>query len=212
MIMKRVKYLTAKEKLDCLLDLEKGIPMCQLEEKYGVTCQSIYRWKKKYDGTLESLENGSCVPHTPHPNSMSKEEIEKILLLIKDFPLATDKEIADLLGNNRNPVTINRLRKKYCSGNKIRTKNDVLCLFDKNSIDTINSKDVYRNLSVPFYVLEVENTKIYIAKENKNNPSYFTPFFTLAMTFSNYKIAENFIKQINNTMPWKVNIKKIELG
>lgn len=209
--MKEAKYLTAKEKLDCLTDFEKGMPMYQLEEKYGVTCQTIYRWKKKYDGTLGSLENGSCVPHTPHPNSMSKEEIEKALLLIKNFPLATDKEIADLLGTSRNPVTINRLRKKYCLNDKIRTKNDILCLFDSNSIDTINSKDVYRNLSVPFYVLEVENTKIYIAKENKSNPSYFTPFFTLALAFSSYELAEGFVKKINNTMPWKIKIKKIEL-
>ncbi len=58
-------------------------------EKYGVTKaanrydvnrQYIYRWKKRYDGTLDSLVNKSHRPHS-HPNQHTKQELK----LIKDM-------------------------------------------------------------------------------------------------------------------------------
>ena len=57
--------------------------------KFGVTkaaivyCEckrTIYRWRKKYDGSLESLKDKSRRPHY-HPNQHTKEEIK----LIKDY-------------------------------------------------------------------------------------------------------------------------------
>ncbi len=57
--------------------------------KYGVTkaaikfCEckrTIYRWRKRYDGTLESLKDKSRRPHA-HPNQHTDEEIE----LIKNY-------------------------------------------------------------------------------------------------------------------------------
>lgn len=55
--------------------------------KYGVTKaaihyktsrQNIYRWRKKYDGTLQSLADCSRRPHH-HPNQHAPEEIKLIL-------------------------------------------------------------------------------------------------------------------------------------
>ena len=55
-------------------------------EKYGVTKaavryhtnrQYIYRWKKRYDGTLQSLEDRSHRPHS-HPNQHRLDEIKLI--------------------------------------------------------------------------------------------------------------------------------------
>ena len=48
--------------------------------KYNVTRQYIYRWKKRYDGTLQSLADKS---HRPlhHPNQHTEAEIK----LIKDM-------------------------------------------------------------------------------------------------------------------------------
>ena len=55
-------------------------------EKYGVTKaavryhtnrQYIYRWRKRYDGTLSSLEDRSHRPHS-HPNQHRPEEIKLI--------------------------------------------------------------------------------------------------------------------------------------
>ncbi len=55
-------------------------------EKYGVTKaairyrtnrQYVYRWRKRYDGTLQSLEDRSHRPHS-HPNQHTPEELKLI--------------------------------------------------------------------------------------------------------------------------------------
>lgn len=63
-------------------------------EKYGVTKaavryhtnrQYIYRWRKRYDGTLSSLEDRSHRPHS-HPNQHTQEEIKLILNMRRRNP------------------------------------------------------------------------------------------------------------------------------
>ena len=58
----------------------------QYAEKHGVTKaairyhtnrQYIYRWRKRYDGTLESLADRSHRPHH-HPNQHTEEELKLI--------------------------------------------------------------------------------------------------------------------------------------
>ena len=58
--------------------------LIQYAEKYGVTKaairyrvnrQYVYRWKKRYDGTLESLADRSHRPHH-HPNQHTEEELK----------------------------------------------------------------------------------------------------------------------------------------
>ena len=48
--------------------------------KYNVNRQYIYRWKNRYDGTLQSLADKSHRPFH-HPNQHTEAEIE----LIKDM-------------------------------------------------------------------------------------------------------------------------------
>jgi len=48
--------------------------------KYKTNRQYIYRWKKRYDGTLQSLREHSRKPHS-HPNQHGPEELK----LIKDM-------------------------------------------------------------------------------------------------------------------------------
>ena len=52
----------------------------ETERKYGVNRRTIYRWIKRYDGTLESLKDYSRRPHY-HPNQHTEEEIK----MIKDY-------------------------------------------------------------------------------------------------------------------------------
>ena len=65
-------------------------------EKYGVTKaairyrtnrQYIYRWKKRYDGTLQSLADKSHRPHH-HPNEHTADEIKLIMNMRKRNPNA----------------------------------------------------------------------------------------------------------------------------
>ena len=64
--------------------------------KYGVTkaaikfseCKrTIYRWRKRYDGTLKSLKDKSRRPHS-HPNQHTEEEIR----LIKNYKKTIKKQ------------------------------------------------------------------------------------------------------------------------
>lgn len=48
--------------------------------RYSVNRQYIYRWKNRYDGSIESLRNRSRRPHS-HPNQHTPEELK----LIKDM-------------------------------------------------------------------------------------------------------------------------------
>ena len=68
-------------------DMKYRLSLINYAEKFGVTKaavkyktnrQYIYRWKRRYDGTLESLRDKSRRPHH-HPNQHTQEEIKLIL-------------------------------------------------------------------------------------------------------------------------------------
>jgi transposase InsO family protein len=83
--MKGIKF-TASEKLKALNMLDSGKDILYVAKKAKCTERSLYRWKAIYDGTIESLENKSSRPHTPHPNSHTAAEREYILTLYKENP------------------------------------------------------------------------------------------------------------------------------
>ena len=69
-----------------VVDMRYRLSLIKYAEKYGVTKaairyktnrQYIYRWKRRYDGTIESLRCRSRRPHH-HPNQHTPEEIKLI--------------------------------------------------------------------------------------------------------------------------------------
>ena len=94
-------------------------------------------------------------------------------------------------------------------GDNIKHKNNVLCLFDKKSVEYLNSQDLYRTINEDFYVLEIEGLNIFVAENELNTPAYFTPFYSLAIKFKTYDAAEEFLFKTNNSMPWSLKIKKV---
>lgn len=54
--------------------------------RYHCLERSLWRWKKMYNGTLDSLNNKSSRPLSPHPNSHTADEIKHIHDLIKRNP------------------------------------------------------------------------------------------------------------------------------
>lgn len=85
--------------------------------RYHCTIQTLYRWRRIFDGTLQSLEPKYCAPYTPHPNRHTDEEIKHIKDLIKRNPHIGLNELYGKLRLNyaysRNPVSLYRfLRKK----------------------------------------------------------------------------------------------------
>ena len=77
-------------------DMKYRLSLIKYAEKYGVTKaairyktnrQYIYRWKRRYDGTIESLRCRSSRPHH-HPNQHTPEEIKLIRDVIRRNPHA----------------------------------------------------------------------------------------------------------------------------
>lgn len=58
---------SAEEKLNAL-NLWRHSTVEFVAHRYHCTIQTLYRWRKIFDGTLESLEPKYCAPYTPHPN------------------------------------------------------------------------------------------------------------------------------------------------
>lgn len=50
--------------------------------RYKTSRQNVYRWRKKYDGTVRSLADRSHRPHS-HPNQHTPEEIKLILNMLR---------------------------------------------------------------------------------------------------------------------------------
>ncbi len=55
--------------------------------RYKTSRQNIYRWRKKYDGTVRSLADGSRRPHS-HPNQHTEEEITLVKNMRRRNPYA----------------------------------------------------------------------------------------------------------------------------
>ena len=55
--------------------------------RYHLNRQYIYRWRNRYDGTLQSLADRSHRPHS-HPNQHTAEEIKLILNMRRRNPNA----------------------------------------------------------------------------------------------------------------------------
>lgn len=106
---------TANEKLKALKLWEKSTTefVCH---RYHCSERSLWRWKAKYDGTLDSLKNKSSRPLSPHPNSQTEEEIRNIRNLLRRNPNIGLNELYGKLRKNynytRNPVTLYRYLRK----------------------------------------------------------------------------------------------------
>jgi transposase InsO family protein len=81
--------------------------------KYHISRISLWRWNKKYDGTIESLKDKSHRPKSPHPTAHTEEEIKWIKDIVKRNPNITLNEIWYKLerrkGYRRKPASLYRI-------------------------------------------------------------------------------------------------------
>lgn len=105
---------TAKEKLKALT-LWKTSSTEFVCHRYHCSDRSLRRWRSLYNGTLESLANGSHRPLTPHPRQQTAAEKRNILNLIRRTPDIGLNELYGKLrlkyGYTRNPATLYRYLK-----------------------------------------------------------------------------------------------------
>lgn len=108
---------TAKEKLKALnLWRLKPSDILFVCHRYHCSERSLWRWKRLYNGTLESLSNKSSRPHNKHPNSHTAEEVQHIQDLIRRNPNIGLNELYGKLRLNhaytRNPSSLFRFLRK----------------------------------------------------------------------------------------------------
>lgn len=77
--------------------------------KYHISKASLMRWNKRFDGTIESLNELSRRPKTPHPNSHTEYELTKIRNLIRRNP---NIGLTELYTKLRQQIAYSR---HYCS-------------------------------------------------------------------------------------------------
>lgn len=107
---------TAKEKLNAL-NLFKISSLYFVCKRYHCSARSLYRWKKQYNGTLQSLEPNFSRKEMLHPNRHTQEEIKNIQNLMRRNPKIRLNELYGKLRLNysytRHPMSLyNFLRKK----------------------------------------------------------------------------------------------------
>lgn len=106
-------------------EISKGKQITETSIRYRISRTSIYRWKKRYDGTVESLYDRSHKPHS-HPNQHSIEELKlikrvwshnKCLGLVCLHMVLKDKH-----DYTRSVCSLNRAMKKLGIGRKKQKK------------------------------------------------------------------------------------------
>ena len=105
------KPYTAEQKLEALI-LLKTNPIALVSQQYHCSERTLYRWRRKYNGTIQSLKNGSPKPLTPNPKTMPDWEKEKLIEIVTENPNISDRELSRMLGTNRNPAALYRKREK----------------------------------------------------------------------------------------------------
>lgn len=73
-------------------------------KKYNVSRQYIYRWRNRYDGTLQSLADKSRRPHH-HPNQHTDAEIKLIKNMRRSNPNAGTVRLRVKLRQRKNKRT-----------------------------------------------------------------------------------------------------------
>ena len=77
--------MTTKEKYKIIRLLETQ-NIYFISTRYHISVRTLYRWKAKFDGTPESLNNKSSRPHTKHPMAHTEKEVRNILNVIRRNP------------------------------------------------------------------------------------------------------------------------------
>ena len=207
---------SAEQKLEILKYAQKYGERCA-SEKYNCTERSIFRWKKIYNGSLKSLENKTSRIETIHPNSHTEEEIKNINKVLAENPYISHKELYKKLnteyGYNRNIGGLYNYLRRHNLLPEPKLKNDYSTMFDSEAVKRINYTILFSNKErLPYYVIEINNIGIYIAKEQANYPCDLTVYYSTALKFNNKSEAISFIQSIQNTSNYKLSIKEIRQG
>ena len=95
--MKGMRFSANQKRYALKMWLEDKVDISKVAYRTKCTERTLWRWKAQYDGTLESLQNGSCVPHTPSPKAHTQTEVEHIKKIFEEHPNISYAEALGLL-------------------------------------------------------------------------------------------------------------------
>lgn len=96
--MKGVKY-TTREKYRAIQMLNQFSAVI-VARKMKCNLSTLWRWRNRYDGTIESLISKSSRPHTKHPQTHTEQETSNIISVFVQNPNLSYSEAYGLLRKN----------------------------------------------------------------------------------------------------------------
>jgi len=97
--MRGVNFSAYHKKQALKMWLEEKAETERVCSKYKCTERSLWRWKAKFDGSLESLQPQTSRKEMPHPNKHTTEERDEIISVFKKYPHITYNEAFGILRN-----------------------------------------------------------------------------------------------------------------
>lgn len=206
--------MTPQQRLE-MLEYFKNHSMDKTCEKFDCTQATVYRWRKKYDGTLESLADKSCRPNKPHPSEHTENEIKNIKEVLQKYPYISYKELYQILKNEygytRHPGGLYNYLRRHQMIPEPKQKSEYPTMFDDIAVKRFNEKFIFENKEkLPLYVIELSNLGIYISNNIGNYPCKLSVYYSVALTFDTKKEAEKFVSSIQNTSKFELNIKELK--
>ncbi|MBE7090554.1 MAG: hypothetical protein E7363_01380 [Clostridiales bacterium] len=206
---------SAEEKYKILKEAEKyGIK--ETIKKYNVARQSIWRWTKKFkEKGKEGLIDDVSREKMHHPAAHTQEETAAIKLILNQNPYIPHNELYKRLveefGYNRNSQGLFNFLKRNKIRERKKRKRDYSTMFNSQAVERLNGEFLYlKKDELPLYVIEIDRKGIYLAKGIYGYPCGLTIFYSMAKSFKTQKEAEIFIKKIENTSQYKIEIAEIK--
>ena len=97
--MRGVNFTAYQKKQALKLWLIEKMPVQKVCQKCKCTERSLWRWKSKFDGTLESLQPNTSRKNMPHPNKHTSIEKDNIINVFKKNPHISYNEAFGILRN-----------------------------------------------------------------------------------------------------------------
>ena len=199
------RMFTTEEKIK-IIELTKTKTRRELAKEYGCTIQSIAAWKQLFDGTTNSLKiNNSKDEKAP------QDVKDKVSALLKKNPYLNTRDIKMYLDSYKYARTIKDLVLEL-SSKEIPFKYKNSTQVNSMEVDMLNERDLIgKRIETPFYLIEINNSQIYLSRENDEETAKFTVFYSSAVRFKTKEEAKKFIdeNQVKNSR-YQMSIKKVD--
>jgi len=199
------KVFTTEEKIK-ILKLTETKTRRELADEFGCTVQAIATWKQYFDGTKKSLETNKA-----SDEKIPTEVKEKIKNLLERNPYLNTRDVKMALGSYKYARTIKDMVTEL-SAKEIPYKYKNATQVSSKEVDLLNERDLIgKRIPAPFYLIEINNLQLYLSRENDEETSKLTAFYTSALRFETKKEAKKFMDEIaDKDSRYQLSIREVK--